>query len=76
MGEALRNPRNRFRFAVVVFVVSIIGWPATHALMVLTNPPENSWVFHVLLAISWFAITATSLDFMATTDVRKEQEEE
>lgn len=42
--------------------------------MVVTDPPENSWVFHVLLAISWLAITVTMVDVIATTDVRKEQE--
>ncbi len=61
--------------AVTLFVLAGVGWPATHILMIVTNPVENTWVFHVLLAISWLAISLTALDLMATTDVRKEQDE-
>lgn len=71
----IREPRHRIKLAWALLIGSLIGWPATHVLMVVTDPPEQSWVFHVLLAISWLAITLTALDLVATTDVRKEQDE-
>lgn len=71
----MSDPSKRRTFAVWLLVGSIIGWAATHVLMVVTDPPENTWVFHVLLAISWFAITMTALDLFQTSDVRSEQEE-
>jgi hypothetical protein len=43
--------------------------------MILTDPPENSWVFHVLLAISFFSLIFTAIDILATTDVRRTQDE-
>jgi 4-hydroxybenzoate polyprenyltransferase len=72
--KRIRDPHWRFRFAVVLFVFAAVGWPATHILMLVTDPPENSWVFHVLMVISWLAILMTALDLMATTDVRKQHE--
>jgi hypothetical protein len=60
---------------MVLLVASLVGWPATHVLMVVTDPPEQSWVFHVLLAISWLAITVTALDLLQTSDVRREQDD-
>lgn len=68
------TPATRAKLAKCLLVLSLIGWPATHILMIVTDPPENSWVFHVLLAISWLAITLTALDIVFTSDVRKEQE--
>ena len=70
------KPAARRKLASVILDLSVVGWAATHALMIATDPPENSWVFHVLLAISWFAITATALDVLLTSDVRTEQEGE
>lgn len=74
MIEWIRNPEHRFRLAVRVSVATLIAWPSTHALMVLLDPPENSWVFHVLMAISFIAILYTCADVIATTDVRREQD--
>jgi hypothetical protein len=74
MLDKLRSPEFRHKFAIGLFFASLVLWPLTHVLMVITDPAENSWVFHVLLAISWFAITLTAMDIMATTDVRKKQD--
>lgn len=76
MIEWLRRPENRVRSAWVLFWVSIVGWLSTHALMLLTRPAgATSWVFHLLLALSWLAVTFTALNIIVTTDVRREQEE-
>jgi hypothetical protein len=70
------DPKGRRALAVVLLVLSLIGWGATHVLMLITDPPENTWVFHILLAISWFAITMTAFDLFQTSDVRSEQEDD
>jgi uncharacterized membrane protein len=72
----MSDPRLRRALALVLLVGSLIGWPATHVLIVVTHPPEASWVFHLLLALSWLALTLTALDILATTDVRVQHEEE
>jgi uncharacterized membrane protein YfcA len=69
-----RNPHLRIRLAWILLIGSLLGWPATHVL-ILTDPPENSWVFHVLLAISFFSLIFTAIDILATTDVRRTQDE-
>jgi hypothetical protein len=72
----VKDPHLRHVVAWVLLAGSLVGWPATHILMVVTDPPEQSWVFHVLLAISWLAITLTALDLLATTDVRKQHDDQ
>lgn len=69
------SPAARVRFAWTLLAVCLVGWPATHVLMIVTDPPEASWVFHVLLAISWLALVLTSLDMLFTSDVRRKQGE-
>jgi len=70
------SPRAKVTLGWALLCCSAVGWPATHILMVVTKPPDaSSWVFHVLLAISWLAITLTALDIVFTADVRKEQDE-
>jgi hypothetical protein len=69
------TPVARVKFARALLIVSLVGWPVTHVLMVITDPPENSWVFHVLLAISFLALIYTALDTLFTADVRKEQDD-
>lgn len=72
----MRSPHARRRLAIALLTGTLIGWPSTHVLIVLTQPPESSWVFHLLLALSWLALTLTALDILATTDVRVQEEEE
>lgn len=70
-----REPTHRVRAAWVLLIVTLCGWPATHvALLVLKPEGTDSWVFHLLLALSWLALTFTALDIIVTTDVRKEQD--
>lgn len=75
--DRLHDPQLRFRLAVVMFFASLVLWPATHVLMILTQPTGfTSWAAHLLLGLSWLAVTYTSVDIMATTDVRREQEDD
>lgn len=75
MLRKLLTPENRVRSATWLLVFSLLGWPATHVLMVLTQPAGfTSWTAHVLLAISWLAIIYSALDIIATADVRREQD--
>lgn len=76
-SEPLKSdPVRRIQMSKVMLVGSLTGWIATHAMMLITNPPENSWVFHVLIAISWFAILYTAYDVLVTTDVRVTQDDD
>lgn len=75
MADRLKDPKLRVRMAWALLICTLIGWPATHILILITKPAElASWTGHLLLAISWLAITFTALDIIATTDVRKEQD--
>lgn len=64
----------RVRLAWVLLIGSLLGWPATHLLMVMTDPRENTWVFHVLLGISFLSLVLTSVNIVFTSDVRREQD--
>lgn len=67
----------RVKLAWALLASSLIGWPATHVLMLVTKPPDaSSWVFHVLLAISWLALVLTCWDIVNTSNVREQQEDE
>lgn len=68
------STRPRLILAGIIFDLSIVAWPSTHALMVALDPAENTWVFHVLLGISWLAITFTAVDILQTADVRHAQD--
>lgn len=71
------SPERRRRFALILLVLTLIGWPSTHVALLITHPAGSSdWVFHLLLALSWLALTITALDLLATTDVRAEQDDE
>jgi hypothetical protein len=64
MIDWLREPENRVRAAVALFVVSIVAWPIT-ALTVFRDEPQG------ILGLSWFAIILTCVDIIITTDVRQ-----
>lgn len=75
MIDWLREPDNRVRAAWGLLWFSLVGWLASHVLLVLTHPAgASSWVFHLLLALSWQAITFTALNIIISADVRREQE--
>ena len=61
------SPQARVRFAWVLLVVSLAGWPLS-AFTIAKGEPA------VVLGLSWLAITLTAVDVLFTADVRKEQE--
>lgn len=75
MIDWLREPDNRVRAAMWLLWACVAGWPTTHVLMVVTHPPEASWVFHLLLALSWLSLIVAALGVVVTTDIRREQEQ-
>jgi hypothetical protein len=60
-----RAKRIRLRFAVVLFGLSMVGWPVS-ALTVAKNEPQ------FILGLSWLAITLTAWDILTTAQVHKE----
>jgi hypothetical protein len=62
------RPRIRRAAALVLVVVTLIGWPLS-AMTWASNEPQ------FVLGLSWLAITLTALDIAATTDVRAEQDD-
>lgn len=66
------SPRSRLRISWIVVVLTLIGWATTAALFIL----DHGFVLfeQVINAISWWALTYTALDLLATSDVRAEQE--
>jgi hypothetical protein len=62
------SPRWRRRAALVLVVVSLIGWPLSAFTWARDEP-------QFILALSWLAITLTAVDVAATTDVRAEQDQ-
>lgn len=63
------NPKWRRAAALVLVVVTLIGWPLS-ALTWAKDEPQ------FVLGLSWLAITLTALDIAATTDVRAEQDDD
>ena len=58
----------RVRVALVLLVLSIVGWPVSAFTWAKGEPP-------FILGLSWLAITLTCADIVVSTDVRKQQEE-
>jgi hypothetical protein len=66
-------PERRRAWASRLFLGSLVGWGLCHIGLVLLPP----WFFeHVLLAISWAAISLTALDVLSTADVRANEGED
>jgi len=63
------KPAWRRNAALVMVVVTLIGWPLS-ALTWAREEPQ------FILALSWLAITLTAVDIAATTDVRAEQDDD
>jgi hypothetical protein len=63
------TPKWRRRAAMILVVVSLIGWPVS-AMTVAKDEPQ------FILGLSWLAITLTAADILSTQDVRVEQEKE
>jgi hypothetical protein len=62
----LLDPNVRFHVALVVLLVCLVCWPAS-ALWWAKDEPQ--FVLH----LSWAAIVLTILDWLTTSDVRREQ---
>ena len=65
---ARTNPERRRLYAARILVGSLVGWIASHFLFFslgITGAFE-----HVINLISWWAITLTAWDILATSDVK------
>ncbi|MCA1735709.1 MAG: hypothetical protein LC739_06255 [Actinobacteria bacterium] len=66
-------PEKRRLYAARILIWSIVGWIATHVLFFVLG---ISGAFeHVLNLVSWWAITLTAWDILATTDVKVDTDE-
>lgn len=65
----IKNPVVRFRSAVIIFFGCLILWPVSQFTFARHEPPT-------ILGLSWGAMILTALDIMASTDIRKELEDE
>ena len=61
------SPHAQVRFAWVLLVLSIIGWPIT-ALTIAKSEPQ------VVLGLSWFAIVVGAVSTLLTAEVKEKQE--
>jgi hypothetical protein len=73
------NPERRRRWAVRIAMWTMVGWAASHLLLIVLQQGQqvagsDKFFQHVLLAISWAAIELTALDVVATNDVRANDE--
>jgi hypothetical protein len=65
------SPPTRRRIALAHLIASVvIGWPLSWWLPTVPEP----WFGRVLMFISFYAITLTSLDVLATADAREQIE--
>ena len=62
-------PALRVRLAWVLLVASVVGWPLSAFTFAAGEPVT-------VLGLSWLAITLTALDVLATSDVRRQHEDE
>lgn len=62
-------PRVRVRLAWTLLALSVLGWPLSTLTFAAHEPPT-------VLGLSWFAITITAVDVLATSDVRREQDQD
>lgn len=76
MIDWLREPENWVRVAWCVLAYAVLGQVVSHPFILITDPPENSAVFHLLLALSWQSLQFAAIGIIVTTHVRKRQEED
>jgi hypothetical protein len=58
------SPVGRVRFAWVLLVTSLAGWPLSMLTVAKDEPP-------FVLSLSWLAIALTAVDVLFTSDVRR-----
>lgn len=61
----IRSPQVRFKAAVVIFFGCLIAWPVSSFTFAKQEP-------QTILGLSWGAMLLTAIDVMASTDIRKE----
>ena len=66
------DPEIQRLWAARLLLLSIFGWFLSHVLLILLK--QGGFFEHVVMAISWLAITFTCWDIIKTSDVRAEQE--
>ena len=62
-----RRKPGRVKFAVLLLVVSALGWPLSALTFARDEPPT-------VLGLSWLAITFTALDVLMTAQVHEKQD--
>ena len=62
------HPQRRRLYAARILMGSLFGWLASHGVFLLVG--ITGLFEHVLNLISWWAITLTAWDILATTDVK------
>ncbi|HEX5721529.1 MAG TPA: hypothetical protein VFZ06_02150 [Acidimicrobiia bacterium] len=67
------DPEKRRLYAARILIGSIVGWIATHLMFLLMG--ITGAFEHVLNLISWWAITLTAWDILATSDVKVDTDE-
>lgn len=63
------NPQARRIAAFIILGICVVAWPIT-SMTVFSHEPQG------ILGLSWMALILTALDILATTDVRKQHDEE
>lgn len=66
------TPERRVKAAGIIFVLAVIGWPATSLTVFSGATPEQQGI----LGLSWLAIILAALQLIVTTDVRRQQEDD
>jgi hypothetical protein len=62
------SPETRRLVAANLLLISLIGWLVSHYLLVKFD--QSNFFNHMVMAISWWAITLTCGDILSTNDVK------
>lgn len=62
------SPEQRRLWAARILVFSVVGWLASHVLLVVCH--QGGFFNHTLMFISWWAIIVSCIDVIATSDVK------
>lgn len=68
MIDWLREPGNRVHASWALLLFCLVAWPAT-ALTIFRDEQQG------ILGLSWFSVIQSCVILIATTDVRKKEEE-
>lgn len=62
-----RRRPGRVKFAALLLLISLIGWPVSSVTFAKNEPPT-------VLGLSWLAISITALDVLFTSQVHEKQD--